>query len=115
MDDFDYYFEMAENTFAVNFEKLEIDFSAICGIGGAAVVANLKNGNVAKIEKMDINDKLISEKIVKDWEGDDIYEGEKQLGEFARKTEFLTVEQIKEEMKNKNLDFGFILMELFRF
>ena len=89
--------------------SLEIDFSAICGIGGAAVVANLKNENVAKIEKMDINEKMISEKIVKGWRGDGIAEGENELEELVKKTEFITVEEIKERMKKKNLDFGFIL------
>ena len=86
---------------ALHFDKirnfvLKIDFSLICGIGGAGVVVNLKNGNVAKIGKMEITkDQKVAEKM-------------------AGKMEFLSIKQAVEKMEGNNLwkqkyDASFIL------
>ena len=75
-----------------NFEnvgELEVDFGLVAGIGGAAVVVNLKDKNrVAKVEKLEITG---------------------NARELAEKMEFITIKWAVERMKKEKEDCSLIL------
>ena len=73
--------EIGKSTFK-NVGELVVDFGLVAGIGGAAVVVNLKDTNrVAKVEKLQITNI-----------------------EMVMKMEFITIKMTVEKMKKKKED-----------